>query len=427
MASVKKVRWTYKGVTSEVWAVKYVDLAGKRRQRIPKSGLKKDADALRLVIEREIGDGTHTVRSQTVTVAEAFEAWLGDCERRWRIKDGMAGTTLQKYRVDAKVLVKRIGSINLADLSSQRIKVLLRDLSEHYAASTVRTNKMMALRQMLKFAVREGLLKRNPLDDNPVRSPMDRKERPALPSKEELQALLGALASRQFREHAHVRRNRLIMVMLAMFAGLRAGEICGLQWGDIDFARNGINVRHSLSRYDGLKEPKSRAGNRFVPMAPPLAEMLQSYRDTLGEVATGYVMTTRKGGAILPHHLNAPSSGYWPALCRAAGLLSENGRTPKFPLHRLRHVAVSLWLEGGLDAMHVKTMVGHESISTTIDIYGHLFPENDQARLAVGKATAQFQLPSSTAAAVALPAPSARHQYQREKNKKITQPIDIAV
>ncbi len=76
-----------------------------------------------------------------------------------------------------------------------------------------------------------------------------------------------------------------------MFGGLRTGEIGGLQWPNVDFERNGMHVRHKQSRYDEREAPKSRAGIRFVPLAPRLAEMLKGFRDAVGEDAVGYVVT----------------------------------------------------------------------------------------------------------------------------------------
>lgn len=416
MASVRKARWTYRGEVHEAWCVEYTDQSGKRRRRTPKSGLKKDADELRRLIERELDAGTHTVRSETVTLAEACDLWLRDCERRWRIKDSMTGATLAKYRDSSKVILARVGGIKVSDLTSDKIQTLINELARHYAKSTLRSNLLRAVKLMLQHAVTARLLKRNPLVDKPVRLPRGVSKQAAIPSKEEIQTLLRASVVRRLKDHPHARRNRVLVVMLTIFGGLRAGEICGLQWADIDFERNGINVQHSLSKFDGLKGPKTPAGIRFLPMAPPLAEMLRGYRDMLGEAAVGYVITNRAGGPIQANWLNS-SSSYWRVVCQEAGMINADGR-PKYTIHRMRHVAVSLWLDGGLDAMHVKTMVGHARVSTTLDIYGHLFPENDQARLAVGRASSQFELPPPSEFA-----PSSK----RGKTREIAQVIDIAV
>lgn len=389
MASVKKVRWTYKGVTREVWAVKYIDDAGKRRQRIPKSGLKKDADALRLIIEREIGDGTHVARSASIAVEEAFDEWLIDCQRRHRIGDGITGQTLNCYRHDAKHVVAEIGGLKLIDLTTDKAQAMVNGWLEHLGRPTVK-NRLFTIRAMLSFAVSRKRLKRNPLKDDPVKLPRTR-HRVEIPTKEDIQKLLTTLAVRREGERPDVYRVRVIMVMLTMFAGLRRGEVFGLQWGDVDFAKGVLNIRHSLSTFDGLKTPKSFAGIRTVPMAPPVAELLARQHAMAGEPSSGYVLC-RPDGSPLELMRASMADGYWIPLCKAAGLVKPDG-THKFRLHDMRHTAVSLWLDAGLDPVVLKGIVGHSRISTTIDIYGHLFKDDERSRLAADKAAAQFSLP----------------------------------
>src|SRR4029450_9327784 len=77
-------------------------------------------------------------------------------------------------------------------------------------------------------------------------------------------------------------------------------------------------------------------------------------------------------------------------LMKDAGLVKEDGK-PKFTLHSLRHAAVSMLIDQGLEAFHLKKIIGHSRITTTMDTYGHLMPESVRSRNAVTAVGDQFQ------------------------------------
>lgn len=187
--------------------------------------------------------------------------------------------------------------------------------------------------------------------------------------------------------------------MLALFAGLRRGEIVGLQWENVDFAAGVIRVRHSYSSVDGLRAPKTQAGIRTIPMAPPVRAALSMLRDAVGNEAVGYVLTGKYGNPILPHHLG---HAYWKPLSKAAGLLKEDG-SPKYHFHALRNAAASLLIKQGLSPLHIKNIIGHSSVTMTWDVYGHLFPEDDAIRHAIAEVASQFDV--ACVDLPALPAP----------------------
>lgn len=80
---------------------------------------------------------------------------------------------------------------------------------------------------------------------------------------------------------------------------------------------------------------------------------------------------------------------YWRPVMAEAGLCKPNG-TPKYHFHALRHAAASMLIEQGLPPVHVSRFIGHSKVSTTLDIYGHVFPENEASRHAVAQFEAQL-------------------------------------
>jgi hypothetical protein len=134
------------------FALNYTDNDGKRRQESFHS--MKAAHLRRREVEQEIDLGLHTARRETVTLGEALEAWLDDCERR-----GLTGTTRGGYRgsID-RHLMPALGKVKLCDLTSQRCQDLVDDVSSRFKRAHIRTYLVLTLR----FAVKRKWLRSNP-------------------------------------------------------------------------------------------------------------------------------------------------------------------------------------------------------------------------------------------------------------------------
>lgn len=390
MASVRKRKWTHKGVEKEAWVVTYTDHAGKRRQ----GGTferKKDADRARQNIEAELEQGTHTPNRDTVTFGEAAKAYIKDIERRHRVGDKMAGGTLYTKRsLIENHLIPMLGGRKLTTIDHLTLQDTINKLAETMKKSTLASHAS-EMKLIFTFAVRRKWLKLHPLASQKLNVP-GRNIKRAIPTKEEIELILRALATRYYRESETGHRIRVLSTVLALFGGLRRGEVCGLQWENVDFVRNEIKIKHSLSHYDGLKDPKSRAGFRTIPMTSPVRQALLWAREFEGCDGTGFVLRSRNGGPLTPSNVY----WYWTATMEQAGLVkpaaSKGVRTvtPKYPFHSLRHASVSLLIAEGLQPLHIKTFIGHHSVRTTIDIYGHLFPEDAATGNALDAASSRF-------------------------------------
>lgn len=416
MASVSKRKWTHNGVEAEAWVVRYTDHAGKRRMKTFER--KKEADAYRQRVEQEMGQGVHTAERATLTFREAAEHFIGDCERRRRIGDRMSGQTLDLYtRYIRRYLYPAYGGTKLTEINSRMVQDLCDQNTDKFSVKTV--GKMHDLTFLvLDFSVRRGWLRRNLLKDIRVRLPQPSKKRVAIPTKAELIKLIETAHGGVPKSSYLANVNRLALVCLASFCGMRIGEIFGLQWSNVDFDKGLIRVRHSLSVYDGLKGPKTAAGVRDVPMSKPVRyALLQVLRYWQTAAAAGFDQTrveqARDDGydsnksrmrrmwlsqRIEPDPTRLPDGavmqtvrrgGYqtadagrelWRPLMETAGLM--NGSDVRFSVHALRHAAASLFIEQGLPAMNVQRIMGHASVTMTFDVYGHLFPDDDRDSLA---------------------------------------------
>jgi integrase len=184
------------------------------------------------------------------------------------------------------------------------------------------------------------------------------------------------------------------LITVAVGTGLRFGEITALWVSDVDLTRRTIRVskawkregeagahgtppwltksltpKHAM-REHYLGNPKTAKSRRTISISLSVAAALA--RQTAGKDPDDFVFTSRHGRPAaaqrrLPHHV-------WRKLMKA---LAAEGVAP-FRFHDLRHTHVACLVAGGAPLPHIQARLGHESITTTIDTYGHLLPSGDE-------------------------------------------------
>jgi len=173
------------------------------------------------------------------------------------------------------------------------------------------------------------------------------------------------------------------LMLTAIFAGLRASEIRGLQWEDVDLKRGRVHVRQRADKFKTIGKPKSEAGERTVPMPPILVNALREWKLACPPCDGNLVFPTRRG--VISHHISLQRS--CKSVMRRARIVDKNGKA-KYSMHAFRHFFASWCLnrrpEGReLPPKTVQALLGHSSIVMTMDTYGHLFPSSsDRAELA---------------------------------------------
>ncbi len=206
-------------------------------------------------------------------------------------------------------------------------------------------------------AVQAGLLPASPCDG--VRSPrIERKEMRYLTASEV--DLLAEAMDPRYRAS----------VLLAAYGGLRAGELFGLRAERVDLLRRRIQIAETVVDVGGhlhFGPPKTRAGNRMVPLPRAASDPLAEHLTTYVRGPEGLVFTAPEGG---PVSLNVWRRRFWLPALKAAGL----GHVRP---HDLRHTAVALWIAAGAHPKEVAVRAGHTSVSFTLDRYGHLFPGSE--------------------------------------------------
>ena len=160
--------------------------------------------------------------------------------------------------------------------------------------------------------------------------------------------------------------------MTALYTGMRISELLALTWADIDFGAGVIHVRAALTRArKGVPaqrvQPKTAAAVRDIPLVAELSALLRDQRQTTPFADTDdYVFPTANRTPL--GHRNVESH----ALQRAAAAAALEA----VRFHDLRHTFAShLIVDLGLDVAQVSRILGHASVTTTLNIYTHLFDD----------------------------------------------------
>jgi integrase len=374
--SVRKREWVSpSGETREAWIVDYVDGSGQRRNKNFKR--KRDADAYHAKVGVDVRAGIHTPDSTSLTIAEAGQLWLQTGENA-----GLERATLANYREHLNLhITPLIGDTKLSQLTVPLVRTFEDKLRIDRSPAMVR-KVLGALSMILSDAHERGLVAQNVARG--LRSKRSRgKDRRAdrrhkgklkvgidIPTPAEIRVFVASLATDRWRP----------LFLTAIFTGLRASELRGLRWSDVDLKRGEVHVRQRVDRFCRIGALKSESAERTVPLPPMLMNVLRQWKLACPKGSLDLVFPNGNGN---PENLpNVLHRGLHPMMI-AAGLTTTNGEAKYTGMHALRHFFAS-WcinrrVDGGLELplKVVQHRMGHSTISMTADVYGHLFPRGD--------------------------------------------------
>lgn len=355
------------------------------------------------------------VTGERQTVAQYLDAWLTDAARTRKPR------TMQRYTQLVRQHAAAIGAIELRRLTPQHIASLysalaaLRAIEQRASApadgeSPIRASNRQdgegdespaavrrdstntgtrggsvkptlspssiaqlhaVLHGALEQAVRWNLIPRNPAAA--VKGPKVTKPDITPLTAEQVRTLLTAVQGDPLEA----------LYVLAVTTGMRSGELLGLQWQDVDLEAGRVQVRRTLYWMQGwqLGTPKTAASIRSIALTESAVAALRSHRRRQAEELLGIsirigpesqVFTDRWGNPINGFHL---TERLFKPLLRRADL-------PMIRFHDLRHSAATLMLANGVNPKVVAEMLGHSSVTTTLNTYAHVLPtmQEDAAR-----------------------------------------------
>ncbi len=228
------------------------------------------------------------------------------------------------------------------------------------------------LRDVMSRAAEWKLIKENPVES--VKRPKVQQKKTNVYTDQEVRTLFDLLKSEPLHQ--------CLIIKLALTAGLRRGEILGLQWEDIDLTCNTLTIKHSLQSIKGeglsLKEPKTKGSRREVVLPSFITEELRSYKHAknkerlqAAELWEGgdyyFVFSTWQGK---PYYPTVPGT-WWSRFLKRTGF-------KHIRFHDLRHTAATILINQGVHAKVISERLGHADIKTTMNVYGHYIRQADE-------------------------------------------------
>lgn len=330
---------------------------------------------------------------------------LNDLYNIWKdVKKGLKPNTFNNYKYMYNHFVQNsLGQFKVRSLHRTDIKRFYNRLVdvEGLKVNTVGTIHLI-IHQILQLAVEDDILRKNVSDNGlsdlkKVRGLHQNKRKALTIAQQDL--FLTFLKNNPKYNHWYP----TFATMLG--SGLRVGELTGLRWQDIDLKNNVINVNHTLVFYErskakstgfGINTPKTKAGNRSVPMIKTVKDAFLQQRKYLKDnnlesvdIIDGFqdfIFINRFGHVQHQGTLNKAikriiRDANFEALEKNPSIKEEN-LLPNFSCHTLRHTFTTRLIESGMNVKVIQEALGHSDIQTTLDIYADVTKELKQQQFA---------------------------------------------
>lgn len=334
------------------WVVDYRDPRGKGRSKSFRT--KAEARRFEAAVETAKNRGEwRDPRSGKVV----FGRWMDTNRETWH---GLSdSTTFQREGFVRTHIAPRWGQAPIGAITQLEVQGWVNALvAQGLSASTVRQVYQVFQRAMAG-AVRSGLVASSPCQGI------------ALPR--EAHNEMHFLAPEQVEALADAADPHGALILSAAYTGLRWGELVGLRRKHIHMLKSEVQVAEQLTEVNGrlaFKAPKTPQSRRIVSLPHFLVEVLARHLEGASTDSDALVFVGRDGKPLRRSNFR---SRIWKPALELAGLNSE------LRFHDLRHTHVAFCIAQGMSEFRIMRRLGHTSIKTTLDRYGHLLPEEDDA------------------------------------------------
>ena len=331
--------------------VYYAVLAINGKRKWKKGGPTKK-DAQRVLNENlgEIENGTYK-NLQKITFFQFTEIWLRDYA-----EITLKPSTKNLFRdVINRLLLPAFSNCQLGDITTGQLQAYVSNRSKTVKPNTIR-NELTVIKLLFRQALRWGYIKNNPTEN--VERPKIEKAEIEILSPEEIEVLL-INSEQPYR----------IAFLTAFLTGMRAGELWGLQWDDIDWNSKQIHVKRSVWKKQ-FQTPKSKKSIRKIDLTERLVREFKLWKLACPISEHNLVFPSPEGYITI--HDNVMKRFYCPALRRA--------KIRHVSFHSLRHSNASMRIRVGQNIKYIQGQMGHATINMTLDVYGHLFNDFDFSR-----------------------------------------------
>ena len=330
-----------------------------------------EAETIRASLNEAAAQEAANPKASSITVGELVSRYIEiDCA-------DIARSTATGYRgMLRRNIAPYIGDIPLDDLTEEDVQKWVTSMASSYARSTT-CNSLRLLRGSLKYGLRKKWVTENVAlwAKVPKNEDADYGRPNSLTNRERIRVLNTLNAS--------IDIPAMLAAKIALYTGLRRGELCALKWKNVDFASSTIRVEAAIGHTDNefyLKGPKSISSRRAIPNCPKdLMEDLTNRKENMKSECANlgvefdeelFVLGYPDGSFLKPPRVNDA----WRSLAKALklhGILNRNTVT----FHDLRHSFATYAVSNGIDPRTLASLMGHSKASMTLDRYASADPK----------------------------------------------------
>ena len=328
----------------------------------------------RVVVEkmqelRKKRDDNYYIENKNITLEEWLKEWMKVYKKPY-----ISPRTYQGYVEKSKTILEHLGNMQLQKIELYHLQKFISDLQNEGKSP----KSLRHYYSILKMCFDDAIMCRH-ISLNPTRNlklPSMRRKELNIMTKEEQLVFEG------FMKKYRMGTAYIVLVN----TGLRAGELSGLTWKDVDFENKALYVRRGMQKittYDDefnkvkrerkVTDVKTENSYRVVPMLDKVVRILQEYKkkvqaeqEELAELGEGF----KEDDFIFKTKCNHPiTSEYLRKTCQG---ICKSNNFRKVGIHELRHTFATRSIEAGIDLRVLQEILGHASYSTTADIYVHI-------------------------------------------------------
>lgn len=322
--------------------------------------------------------------SEIKTVEQAIDMWLDICEGEGRDeREPVSPSTLENYRWRSRTMKAYPWDRDLRDLKEADV-IAFRSWLKRNCTTDQAQKVLSSFHSVLIEMRKRGVIADDPAQHVTLRTDPRHKEPVRIPSIAEFQAILQAadrLANSKNNEIAAAWERYRPMIYLAADSGMRPQEYLVLPIEGLQ--DKGVKVFQALDRSNRIGPPKTKAGRRYIPVSSESLDMVKHYADRHG--TADLVFPTRRDGNYQRYNVFVRRGFH--KLMEEAGLVTEVEEDGQKKLikhytpYSLRHFFASMLIEKNKSLKYIQTVMGHENIKMTFDVYGHIIRRKETDEL----------------------------------------------